>query len=67
VAGFGNPDWKRTHKAATRTAVPVTMLQKQGGTYVGSTVMDELGFGFVFCTFSWLLSLINSVIPLVLV
>ncbi|EEC74029.1 hypothetical protein OsI_08982 [Oryza sativa Indica Group] len=45
VAGFGNPDWKRTHKAATRTAVPVTMLQKQGGTYVGSTVMDELGFG----------------------
>ncbi|KAF0933068.1 hypothetical protein E2562_013814 [Oryza meyeriana var. granulata] len=46
VAGFGNPDWKRTHKAATRTAIAVTMLRKHGGTYVGSTVMDELGFGF---------------------
>ncbi|TVU28575.1 hypothetical protein EJB05_20097, partial [Eragrostis curvula] len=45
VAGFGNPDWKRTHKAAKRTAVAVTMLQKQGGTCVGRTVMDELGFG----------------------
>uniref|UniRef100_A0A0D9VL71 Amidase domain-containing protein n=1 Tax=Leersia perrieri TaxID=77586 RepID=A0A0D9VL71_9ORYZ len=45
VAGFGNPDWKRTHKAATRTAIAVTMLRKQGGTYIGTTVMDELGFG----------------------
>ncbi|GJM86888.1 hypothetical protein PR202_ga02787 [Eleusine coracana subsp. coracana] len=45
VAGFGNPDWKRTHEAAKRTAVAVTMLQKQGATCVGRTVMDELGFG----------------------
>jgi hypothetical protein len=47
VAGFGNPDWKRTHEAAKRTAVAVAMLWKQGATCVGRTVMDELGFGFV--------------------
>ncbi|CAL4885430.1 unnamed protein product [Urochloa decumbens] len=45
VAGFGNPDWKRTHEAPRHTSVTVTMLQKQGGTCVGRTVMDELGFG----------------------
>ncbi|KAJ1281111.1 hypothetical protein BS78_04G283200 [Paspalum vaginatum] len=45
VAGFGNPDWKRTHEAARHTAVVVTMLRKQGATCVGRTVMDELGFG----------------------
>jgi hypothetical protein len=47
VAGFGNPDWKRTHTAASRTALTVTNLLKQGATCVGRTVMDELGFGFV--------------------
>jgi len=45
VAGFGNPDWKRTHEAPRHTAVTVTMLQKQGATCVGRTVMDELGYG----------------------
>ncbi|KAL6635151.1 hypothetical protein ACP70R_027822 [Stipagrostis hirtigluma subsp. patula] len=45
VAGFGNPDWKRTHEAARHTAVAVTMLLKQGATCVGRTVMDELGYG----------------------
>ncbi|CAN6274384.1 unnamed protein product [Urochloa humidicola] len=45
VAGFGNPDWKRTHEAPRHTAVTVTMLQKQGATCIGRTVMDELGFG----------------------
>ncbi|CAM0944083.1 unnamed protein product [Alopecurus aequalis] len=45
VAGFGNPDWKSTHNAASRTALAVTTLLKQGATCVGRTVMDELGFG----------------------
>lgn len=45
VAGFGNPDWKKTHEAARHTAVAVTMLRKQGATCVGRTIMDELGFG----------------------
>ncbi|KAA8536460.1 hypothetical protein F0562_028938 [Nyssa sinensis] len=45
VTGFGNPDWKRTHEAAGKTAVVVTTLLKNGATCVGKTVMDELGFG----------------------
>ncbi|AQK75009.1 Amidase [Zea mays] len=45
VAGFGNPDWKKTHETARHTAVAVTMLRKQGATCVGRTIMDELGFG----------------------
>ncbi|MQL80799.1 hypothetical protein Taro_013250 [Colocasia esculenta] len=45
VTGFGNPDWKRTHAPASRTAVVVSLLLKHGGTCVGRTVMDELAFG----------------------
>uniref|UniRef100_A0A7N0T0Y3 Amidase domain-containing protein n=1 Tax=Kalanchoe fedtschenkoi TaxID=63787 RepID=A0A7N0T0Y3_KALFE len=45
VTGFGNPDWKRTHEAAEKTAVAVTALLKNGATCVGKTVMDELAFG----------------------
>ncbi|KAK7268940.1 hypothetical protein RIF29_21650 [Crotalaria pallida] len=29
VAGFGNPDWKRTHGVAEKTAVVVTALLKK--------------------------------------
>ncbi|KAL7001901.1 Outer envelope protein 64, mitochondrial [Sarracenia purpurea var. burkii] len=45
VTGFGNPDWKRTHEAAGKTAAVVTALLKNGATCVGKTVMDELAFG----------------------
>ncbi|CAA6658829.1 unnamed protein product [Spirodela intermedia] len=45
VTGFGNPDWKRTHEPASRTAVVVSCLLKQGATCVGRTVMDEFAFG----------------------
>ncbi|KAI3755293.1 hypothetical protein L1987_55089 [Smallanthus sonchifolius] len=45
VTGFGNPDWKRTHEEAGKTAVVVTALLKNGATCVGKTVMDELSFG----------------------
>ncbi|OVA14215.1 Amidase [Macleaya cordata] len=45
VTGFGNPDWQRTHDPATRTAVAVSCLLKNGATCVGKTVMDELAFG----------------------
>ncbi|KAE9613448.1 hypothetical protein Lal_00016381 [Lupinus albus] len=45
VAGFGNPDWNRTHEAAEKTAVVVTALLKSGATCVGKTVMDELSLG----------------------
>ncbi|KAL8222689.1 hypothetical protein R6Q57_020088 [Mikania cordata] len=45
VTGFGNPDWKRTHEEAGKTAVVVTTLLKNGATCVGKTVVDELSFG----------------------
>ncbi|XP_057978067.1 outer envelope protein 64, mitochondrial [Malania oleifera] len=45
VTGFGNPEWKRTHEAAAKTAVAVAALLKNGATCVGKTVMDELAFG----------------------
>lgn len=45
VSGFGNPDWKRTHEEAGKTAIVVTALLKDGATCVGKTVMDELSFG----------------------
>ncbi|KAJ1402236.1 Tetratricopeptide-like helical domain superfamily [Sesbania bispinosa] len=45
VTGFGNPEWKRTHEAAEKTAVVVTALLKNGATCVGKTVMDEFSFG----------------------
>ncbi|KAM7251674.1 hypothetical protein ACFE04_023557 [Oxalis oulophora] len=45
VTGFGNPDWKKTHEAAEKTAVAVTALLKNGATCVGKTAMDELAFG----------------------
>ncbi|CAB4289764.1 unnamed protein product [Prunus armeniaca] len=45
VTGFGSPDWAGTHEAATKTALVVTALLKNGATCVGKTVMDELNFG----------------------
>lgn len=47
VTGFGSTSWKRTHEEATKTAVAVTALLKNGATCVGKTVLDELSFGFV--------------------
>ncbi|XP_021294952.1 outer envelope protein 64, mitochondrial [Herrania umbratica] len=45
VTGFGNPDWRRTHEPADKTAVVVTALLKNGAKCVGKTVMDELALG----------------------
>ncbi|XP_015089115.1 outer envelope protein 64, mitochondrial [Solanum pennellii] len=45
VTGFGSPAWKQTHEAATKTAVVVTALLKNGSTCVGKTIMDEFGLG----------------------
>ena len=45
LTGFGNPEWRRTHEAAGKTALVVTALLKNGAKCVGKTVMDELGFG----------------------
>lgn len=44
VTGFGNPDWARTHKAASQTSPVVSALVEGGSTCVGKTVVDEMAF-----------------------
>ncbi|GJR50526.1 amidase 1 [Tanacetum coccineum] len=44
VTGFGNPDWLRTHSAATSTAPAVFAMLNAGATCVGRTVMDEMAY-----------------------
>ncbi|KAL5850798.1 hypothetical protein ACOSQ4_008811 [Xanthoceras sorbifolium] len=44
VTGFGNPDWARTHSAATSMAPAVLAVLKGGATSVGTTVMDEMAY-----------------------
>nr|KYP60562.1 Glutamyl-tRNA(Gln) amidotransferase subunit A [Cajanus cajan] len=45
VTGFGNPQWKKTHGEAGKTAIVITALLSNGATCVGKTVMDEFSFG----------------------
>ncbi|CAN8294889.1 unnamed protein product [Cochlearia groenlandica] len=44
VTGFGNPDWLRTHSAATSTAPAVMSLLDAGATSLGVTIMDEMAY-----------------------
>ncbi|RZB63205.1 outer envelope protein 64, mitochondrial-like isoform X1 [Glycine soja] len=45
VTGFGNPQWKKMHNEAGKTAIVITALLSNGATCVGKTVMDEFSFG----------------------
>ncbi|GFP86247.1 outer envelope protein 64 chloroplastic [Phtheirospermum japonicum] len=45
VTGFGNPDWARTHEAATHTCPVVATLVDGGATCVGKTVVDDMALG----------------------
>lgn len=44
VTGFGNPDWARTHEAASRTASVVSTLVDGGASCVGRTTIDEMAY-----------------------
>lgn len=44
VTGFGNPDWARTHEAASRTASVVSTLVDGGATCVGKATIDEMAY-----------------------
>ena len=44
VTGGGNPDWRRSHGPATRTAPAVARLLAAGAELIGRTVSDELAF-----------------------
>lgn len=45
VACCGNPDWLRTHEAATKTAPVVQQLLDAGAALVGTTITAELVMG----------------------
>jgi len=45
ITGCGNPDWRRTHGPAQRTATAIQQLLDAGSTLVGKTQMDELAYG----------------------
>jgi amidase len=45
TACAGNPDWLRTHRAATRTAPAVAKLIDAGASLRGLTITDELTLG----------------------
>ena len=45
VTGCGNPDWLRTHEAATATAPCIQRLLDAGATLVGKTITEELATG----------------------
>lgn len=42
--GFGQPDWRSSHPAATRTAPAVEAMLAAGARLVGRTISDELAF-----------------------
>lgn len=42
--GFGQPDWRSSHPAATRTAPAVASLLAAGARLVGRTISDELTY-----------------------
>ncbi|CAH1436808.1 unnamed protein product [Lactuca virosa] len=44
VSGFGNPDWLKTHSAATSTAPAVLAMLNAGATCIGRTAMDEMAY-----------------------
>lgn len=45
VTGCGNPDWLRTHAAATETAPSIQRCLDAGATLLGKTVTEELATG----------------------
>jgi amidase len=47
VTGGGNPDWRATQAAATRTAWAVQVLVDAGATMVGKTITDEITRGIL--------------------
>lgn len=45
ITGFGNPDWERTHDAASQTSQVVSALVEGGATCEGKTVVDDMASG----------------------
>ncbi len=47
VTGYGNPDWARTHPAATSTSPAVQTLLDAGANLLGKTHTDELAYSLM--------------------
>lgn len=47
VTGCGNPDWARTHPAATQNAPPVEAFLSAGARLIGKTHTDELAYSLM--------------------
>ncbi|XP_058773446.1 amidase 1-like [Vicia villosa] len=47
VSSFGNPDWAKTHLAATCTAPTILNLLEAGATCVGKNIMDEMAYSIM--------------------
>lgn len=47
VTGCGNPDWARTHPAATQNAPPVDAFLSAGARLIGKTHTDELAYSLM--------------------
>jgi len=47
VSTFGHPEWARTHEPASSTSPAVSTLVQSGATCIGTTVLDDLSYGFV--------------------
>lgn len=44
ATGFGNPDWKRSHEAATQHAASITQVLAAGAHLTATTCCDEITF-----------------------
>ncbi len=44
ITGVGSPDWKRTHDPASETAPVVSLLIREGATFIGKSLTDEMAF-----------------------
>lgn len=53
VTGFGNPDWSRTHGAASQTSSVVSALVEGGATCTGKSVVDDMAFRFIIFNFDF--------------
>lgn len=49
ATGCGNPDWARTHPAASSNAWAVQALLDAGATLAGRTITDEISLGLLGC------------------
>jgi Asp-tRNA(Asn)/Glu-tRNA(Gln) amidotransferase A subunit family amidase len=51
VSTFGHPEWAKTHEPASSTSPVVSTLVQSGATCIGTTVLDNFAYGYVYIFF----------------